>query len=110
MEAGVKIGTYILNYPYNFNGSESDCLKIPNRSAKPILTINFSNAQDWKHRHAALMAISASGEGCHKQMEPHLPTQEASPHLPEDKKSRKKRHVELARLQVGQPFLHFQLV
>jgi len=27
---------------------------------------------DWKYRHAALMAISASGEGCHKQMEPHL--------------------------------------
>ena len=25
--------------------------------------------QDWKYRHAALMAISASGEGCHKQME-----------------------------------------
>ena len=24
---------------------------------------------DWKHRHAALMAISACGEGCHKQME-----------------------------------------
>jgi hypothetical protein len=24
---------------------------------------------DWKYRHAALMAISAAGEGCHKQME-----------------------------------------
>lgn len=24
---------------------------------------------DWKQRHAALMAISAAGEGCHKQME-----------------------------------------
>ena len=24
------------------------------------------------YRHAALMAISASGEGCHKQMEPYL--------------------------------------
>ena len=30
------------------------------------------NIQDWKYRHAALMAISASGEGCHKQMEPFL--------------------------------------
>ena len=29
---------------------------------------------DWKYRHAALMAISASGEGCHKQMEPYLET------------------------------------
>lgn len=24
---------------------------------------------DWKQRHAALMALSAIGEGCHKQME-----------------------------------------
>ena len=24
---------------------------------------------DWRYRHAALMAISAVGEGCHKQME-----------------------------------------
>ena len=28
---------------------------------------------DWKCRHAALMAISATGEGCHKQMEAYLP-------------------------------------
>jgi len=28
---------------------------------------------NWKHRHAALMAISAVGEGCHKQMESMLP-------------------------------------
>lgn len=28
---------------------------------------------DWKQRHAALMAISAAGEGCHKQMEDILP-------------------------------------
>ncbi|CAB3366645.1 Hypothetical predicted protein [Cloeon dipterum] len=28
---------------------------------------------DWKYRHAALMAISAVGEGCHKQMESMLP-------------------------------------
>lgn len=28
---------------------------------------------DWKCRHAALMAISAAGEGCHKQMESYLP-------------------------------------
>lgn len=27
------------------------------------------NNNDWKYRHAALMAISAVGEGCHKQME-----------------------------------------
>nr|CAG4651581.1 EOG090X00U8 [Triops cancriformis] len=28
---------------------------------------------NWQYRHAALMAISAVGEGCHKQMEPMLP-------------------------------------
>ncbi|CRK99390.1 CLUMA_CG012554, isoform A [Clunio marinus] len=30
---------------------------------------NMLNNADWKYRHAALMAISAAGEGCHKQME-----------------------------------------
>ncbi|XP_071839523.1 importin-5-like [Apostichopus japonicus] len=29
----------------------------------------FLQNQSWQHRHAALMAISAVGEGCHKQME-----------------------------------------
>ncbi|CAK1548631.1 unnamed protein product [Leptosia nina] len=27
------------------------------------------NSEDWKRRHAALMAVSSAGEGCHKQME-----------------------------------------
>ncbi|XP_023336717.1 importin-5 [Eurytemora carolleeae] len=36
------------------------------------LTPTMLQSQDWKYRHAALMAISASGEGCHKQMEPFL--------------------------------------
>lgn len=31
------------------------------------------DSPDWKYRHAALMAISAVGEGCHKQMEAMLP-------------------------------------
>jgi hypothetical protein len=26
-------------------------------------------AEDWRYRHAALMAISSCGEGCHAQME-----------------------------------------
>lgn len=30
---------------------------------------NMLNNPDWKYRHAALMAISAAGEGCHKQLE-----------------------------------------
>ncbi|UYV65910.1 IPO5 [Cordylochernes scorpioides] len=29
---------------------------------------------EWQARHAALMALSAIGEGCHKQMEPLMPT------------------------------------
>ncbi len=37
------------------------------------ITPTMLQSPDWKHRHAALMAISASGEGCHKQMEPYLP-------------------------------------
>ena len=28
---------------------------------------------DWRYRHAALMAVSACGEGCHVQMEKLLP-------------------------------------
>merc|ERR1719447_2456991 len=36
------------------------------------LTPAMLQQSDWKCRHAGLMAISASGEGCHKQMEPHL--------------------------------------
>ncbi|KAK0159718.1 hypothetical protein PV327_010803 [Microctonus hyperodae] len=36
------------------------------------IPIMLSN-DNWKHRHAALMAISAVGEGCHKQMEDILP-------------------------------------
>ncbi|KPI93520.1 Importin-5 [Papilio xuthus] len=27
------------------------------------------NSEDWRKRHAALMAVSSAGEGCHKQME-----------------------------------------
>lgn len=37
------------------------------------LTPSMLQQADWKCRHAALMAISAAGEGCHKQMEEYLP-------------------------------------
>ncbi|XP_060518606.1 importin-5 [Cylas formicarius] len=42
----------------------------------PLVTANIPQmlaSPDWKQRHAALMAISAIGEGCLKQMEPMLP-------------------------------------
>lgn len=42
----------------------------------PLVTANIPmmlSSPDWKQRHAALMAISAIGEGCHKHMEPMLP-------------------------------------
>ena len=32
----------------------------------------FHHPEDWHYRHAALMAISAVGEGCEKQMTPIL--------------------------------------
>lgn len=34
--------------------------------------MNVAVTVDWRYRHAALMALSASGEGCNKQMEPML--------------------------------------
>ena len=34
--------------------------------------LNFFLADDWRYRHAGLMAISAVAEGCKKQMEPLL--------------------------------------
>lgn len=33
----------------------------------------FFISEDWRYRHAGLMAISAVGEGCYKQMETLLP-------------------------------------
>ncbi|EEB10904.1 Importin beta-3, putative [Pediculus humanus corporis] len=46
------------------------------KTVLPVIVENIpgmlSNS-DWKYRHAALMAISAIGEGCHKQMEAMLP-------------------------------------
>lgn len=35
-------------------------------------TMCSSPSEDWRYRHAALMAISAVGEGCEKQMFPIL--------------------------------------
>lgn len=42
----------------------------------PLVTRNIPvmlSSPDWKQRHAALMALSAIGEGCQKQMESMLP-------------------------------------
>lgn len=42
------------------------------KTVLPHIVNNISNMlanENWKQRHAALMAISAAGEGCHKQME-----------------------------------------
>uniref|UniRef100_A0A0N5CCH7 TOG domain-containing protein n=1 Tax=Strongyloides papillosus TaxID=174720 RepID=A0A0N5CCH7_STREA len=36
------------------------------------LASEYLKSSDWKHRHAAIMAISVSGEGCKRQMEPHI--------------------------------------
>jgi len=68
---------------------DNDCNSIAGESAldrlacglggKTVLPQIMSNIpqmltnQDWRYRHAALMAISACGEGCHQQMEHVLP-------------------------------------
>lgn len=44
--------------------------RLPLHSAPPI--IQHFQRENLLDRHAALMAISAVGEGCHKQMEPIL--------------------------------------
>ena len=31
--------------------------------------LSLFSSEDWRYRHAALMAVSACGEGCHTQME-----------------------------------------
>uniref|UniRef100_A0AC35TWV0 TOG domain-containing protein n=1 Tax=Rhabditophanes sp. KR3021 TaxID=114890 RepID=A0AC35TWV0_9BILA len=42
----------------------------------PLLKIcnQFLTAQDWKKRHAAIMALSVAGEGCKRSMEPMIDT------------------------------------
>lgn len=37
-----------------------------------LIVVYFLTLEDWHYRHAALMAISAVGEGCEKQMTPIL--------------------------------------
>lgn len=34
-----------------------------------VMVFSIPCADDWRYRHAGLMAISAIGEGCYKQME-----------------------------------------
>ena len=36
------------------------------------MSTHYACTEDWHYRHAALMAISAIGEGCEKQMQPIL--------------------------------------
>ena len=38
-----------------------------------LVNVFFFISEDWRYRHAGLMAISAVGEGCYKQMETLLP-------------------------------------
>lgn len=46
------------------------------RAEPPINVVANTNfvfvSEDWKHRHAGIMALSTIGEGCKRQMEPHI--------------------------------------
>lgn len=42
-------------------------------NAFSFVNVFFFISEDWRYRHAGLMAISAVGEGCYKQMETLLP-------------------------------------
>ncbi|KAF0306609.1 Importin-5 [Amphibalanus amphitrite] len=64
----------------NYIVAESDLDRLAfGLGGKVMTNLILSNVQqllvsaDWKHRHAALSAVSTIGEGCRKQMEPLLP-------------------------------------
>lgn len=47
------------------NIATNECALLKKISPMDFLMVT----DDWRYRHAALMAISACGEGCHQQME-----------------------------------------
>ena len=67
--------TEITNYDVGEEALDRLAIAMGGKTMVPVLFENIQRlikSADWKHRHAALMAISQSGEGCEKQMASNL--------------------------------------
>lgn len=62
--------TDITNYDVGEEALDRLSIAMGGKTMVPVLFAHIQEyfKSDWKHRHAALMAISQSGEGCEKQM------------------------------------------
>jgi hypothetical protein len=68
--------TEITNYDVGEEALDRISIALGGKTMVPVLFAKITEmfkSQDWKQRHAALMAISQSGEGCEQQMEKDLP-------------------------------------
>ena len=67
----VQEDTEITNYDVGEEALDRVAIAIGGKTMVPVLFERISElikSTEWKHRHAALMAISQSGEGCQAQM------------------------------------------
>ena len=67
--------TEITNYDVGEEALDRLAIAMGGKTMVPVLFERIQvliKSADWKHRHAALMAISQSGEGCEKQMAQNL--------------------------------------
>jgi NAD(P)-dependent dehydrogenase (short-subunit alcohol dehydrogenase family) len=67
--------TEITNYDVGEEALDRLAIAMGGKTMVPVLFEQIQQlikSADWKHRHAALMAISQSGEGCEKQMASNL--------------------------------------
>jgi len=67
--------TEITNYDVGEEALDRLAIALGGKAMVPVLFEKIQQlikSSDWKHRHAALMAISQSGEGCEKQMAANL--------------------------------------
>ena len=68
-------GTEITNYDVGEEALDRISIALGGEIMLPVLNAcvdEMVSSADWKQRHAALIAISQSGEGCEEQMMPHL--------------------------------------
>ena len=68
-------GTEITNYDVGEEALDRISIALGGEIMLPVLNAcvdEMVSSADWKQRHAALITISQSGEGCEEQMMPHL--------------------------------------